>query len=222
MPKTKLAILGLGSRSTLFYISELNRLYNNEKGDYSTCPFVLLNTNFNSINTLLPNTSKQLDAVVSEYIKEIETFEAAHVLIPNITLHETIDRLDITKNVLHPISLSLKKMKENNWNSIVLFGSLFSMQASYIKDQFLNNGVEVILPTEEDMLFIDAIRKQVYNETESVAFIEKYHSLINAYTTKNPVLLACTELSILKPKENKNMLDMAAIQIEEAIKKVLT
>ncbi|WP_452229919.1 aspartate/glutamate racemase family protein [Lacinutrix sp. MEBiC02404] len=222
MPKPKLAILGLGSRSTLFYISELNRLYNNEKGDYSTCPFVLLNTDFNSINALLPNTSKQLDAVVNAYIKQIETFDAPHVLIPNITLHETIDRLDITTNVLHPISLSIKKMKENHWSKVVLFGSYFSMQASYIKDHFLDNGMEVILPTEEDMLFIDDVRKQVYNETESVALLEKYHSLINGYAAKNPVILSCTELSIVKPNGNKKVLDMAAIQIEEAIKKVLT
>lgn len=219
MLNTKLAVLGLGSRSTLFYLSELNRLYNNKKGDYSTCPFLLLNTNFNSINTLLPNTSKQLDTVMNGYIKEIAIFNAPYLLIPNITLHETIDRLDITTSVLHPITLSIKRIKENNWDKVVLFGSLFSMHASYIKDQFLDNGIDVILPKEEDMLFIDDVRKQVYNETESVECIEKYHNLTSIYSAKNPVVLSCTELSILKLKGNKNVLDMADLQIEEAIKK---
>lgn len=220
MQKMKLAILGLGSRSTLFYISELNRLYNQEKGDYSTCPFLLLNADFNSINSLLPNASKQLDDAVSNYTSEIEKLNAQHVLIPNITLHETIDRLKIAKNILHPIHLSIKKIKENNWNKVVIFGSYFSMNASYIKNQFSDNRIEVLLPTQEDMLFIDEVRKHIYNETESVTLIEKYHQLINAYSVHHPVILSCTELSILKPKGNKNVLDMADLQIEEAIKRI--
>ncbi|WP_055444824.1 aspartate/glutamate racemase family protein [Lacinutrix himadriensis] len=218
MIETKLGVLGLGSRSTLYYLSELNRLYNQVKGAYSTCPLVLLNTDFNAINSLLPNTSKELDAVLESYIHELETFDAQQLLIPNITLHETIDRLSITKNVLHPVPLSIKKMKENNWTKVVLFGSLFSMSTSYIKDPFVANGVEVILPSPEDMLFIDMVRKQIYSETETSELIEKYHRIIHKYTAKHPVILSCTELSILKPKGNKNLLDMADVQIEEAIK----
>lgn len=218
MPEIKLAVLGLGSRSTLYYLSELNRLYNQEKGGFSTCPFVLLNTDFNAINSLLPNPSKELDAALRVHISQIETYNIQQLLIPNITLHETIDRLHITKNVLHPVHLTIKKVKENNWTKVVLFGSLFSMNATYIKNQFSASGIEVFLPSEEDMLFIDDVRKQIYNETEASELIEKYHSLINSYSTNNPVILSCTELSILKPKGNKNLLDMADIQIEEAIK----
>ena len=218
MLETKLAVLGLGSRSTLYYLSELNRLYNQAKDGYSTCPFVLLNTDFNAINCLLPNPSNELDAALSDYISEIETYNIQHVLIPNITLHETIDRLQITKNVLHPVHLTIKKVKENNWTKVVLFGSLFSMNAIYIKNQFVANGIEVLQPSQEDMLFIDDVRKQIYNETETSELIEKYHSLIDLYSTNNPVILSCTELSILKPKGNKNLLDMADVQIEEAIK----
>ena len=151
-------------------------------------------------------------------IYELETFPVQQLLIPNITLHETIDRLPITKNVLHPVSLSVKKMKENNWTKVVLFGSLFSMQAPYIKNQLLANGIEVILPSPEDMQFIDHVRKQIYSETETSELIEKYHRIIHKYTAKHPVILSCTELSILKPKDNSNLLDMADVQIEEAIK----
>ena len=51
MKKNTLSILGLGSRSTLFYLAELNTLYLQKKGGYSTCPFTLLNTNFDEINS---------------------------------------------------------------------------------------------------------------------------------------------------------------------------
>ncbi|MDO6596677.1 hypothetical protein Q4512_07100 [Oceanihabitans sp. 2_MG-2023] len=221
MEITNLAVLGLGSRSTLFYLSELNRLYNIVKGNYSTCPFILLNINFNTINVLLPNTSKELDMVVKQYTDEIEKLQVEHVLIPNITLHETIDRLNINKKVHHPISLSIKKIKANHWKKVVLFGSLFSMHASYIKNKFSENAIEWIVPSEEDMQFLDVFRKQVYNETETMEDIEKFHTLIDIYSAKHPVVLACTELSILKPKTSKNLLDMATVQIEQAIQCIL-
>ena len=220
MVKTKLAILGLGSRSTSFYLKRLNNIYNKKNGGYSTCPFLLLNANFDAINSLLPTVSEKLDAAVSYYIHQIKNLNIDYLLIPNITLHETIDRLNISQNILHPVHLSIEKIKENKWEKVVLFGSLFSMKSDYIKNQFKENGIEVLLPNEKDMVFIDEIRKQIYNESETDDLVKKYHSIIQKYTEINPVILSCTELSILKSKENKMLLDMAEIQMETAIKQV--
>jgi aspartate racemase len=222
MDKIKLGILGLGSRSTTFYINELNTLYNQEKGGYSTCPFTLLNYNFAAINSLLPYASDSLDAIVQDYITELEKTDIESILIPNITLHETIDRLVTKKKIIHPIHLAVAKIKEKNWSKIVLFGSMHSMQSHYISSNFKAHDIEVVLPSEEDRLRIDEVRNRVYSETETVEFIQDYHLLIEKYTTNNPVVLACTELSVFNPKNNnKNILDMAQLQITEAVKTVL-
>jgi aspartate racemase len=217
MDKITFTILGLGSRSTSFYLTELNKLYHQKKGGYSTCPFLLLNANFDRINSLLPNTSESLDTIIQYYISEIEKMDIEHILIPNITLHETIDRLAITKKILHPIHLTASKIKNNNWHEVVLFGSLFSMKFDYIRSIFNSNGIKTILPSEEDMLFIDEFRKQVYNETETKELIKNYYLLIEKYTANTPVVLACTELSIFNPLANKNLLDMALVQMEAAV-----
>lgn len=218
MTKTKLAILGLGSRSTLHYLKELNKLYHLEKGDYSTCQFTLLNTNFNAINQLLPNTSVALDAILQNYINEIEQFDIEEILVPNITLHETIDRLNIQKTILHPLALTLAKIQENKTKEIVLFGSKYSMQANYIRSYFESNQIAIILPNQEEMLLIDEVRKQIYNKTETTELINKYFSIIDKYSKNNLIVLACTELSILKPTNQTNIIDMAQLQIEAAIK----
>ncbi|WP_040281642.1 aspartate/glutamate racemase family protein [Psychroserpens damuponensis] len=221
MPQTKLAILGLGSRSTLYYLSELNRLYHLAKGGYSTCPFLLLNTNFDTINSLLPNTSKALDAAVNHYINDIEKLEVQQLIIPNITLHSTIDRLQISKHIIHPIVLSIEKIKAQQWQTIVLFGSYYSMTSPYIAQHLEASGIEVLLPTESDMRFLDVVRRHVYYNTETNDVITKYHNLIHRYLAKTPVILSCTELSILKPIGNVKLLDMADIQIEQAIQTII-
>jgi aspartate racemase len=220
MDKMKLGILGLGSRSTTFYIKELNKLYNQEKGGSSTCPFTLLNCDFDTINSLLPDASKSLDAIVQDYIKELEKMDIESILIPNITLHETIDRLGTKKMIIHPVHLAIAKIKEKNWSKIVLFGSMHSMQSHYISSNFKANAIEIVLPSEADRLLIDEVRKRVYSETETIEFIENYHLLIEKYTRDNPVVLACTELSVYKPNNN-NLLDMAQLQIIEAAQTVL-
>jgi aspartate racemase len=220
LEKIKLGMLGLGSRSTLFYIKELNRHYNQKIGGYSTCPFLLLNTNFDTINSLLPNTSQELDILVQAPLNKLEQMDIKHMLIPNITLHETIDRLVIEKNIIHPIYLTVSKIKQNKWSKIVLFGSLYTMKSDYIPSIFNANGIEIELPTQEDLLFIDKVRKRIYTNRETDEFIAKYHLLIKKYTEKNPVVLACTELSIFNPTNNNNLLDMAQVQIVEAVKTV--
>jgi len=221
MNKPTFGILGLGSQTTAFYLKELNRVFNEKKGGYSTRPFILLNTDFDAINSLLPNVSDELNDIIQSYISELEKTEIEHLLVPNITLHETIDRLVIEKKIIHPIHLTVSKIKQNKWSKIVLFGSLYTMRSDYIPSIFKTNGIETILPSQKDMLIIDEVRKQIYANKETDELIKKYHLMIEKYTANYAVILACTELSIFKPK-NKNVLDMAQLQIEKAVKTVLS
>lgn len=220
MKGAKLGVLGLGSQTTAFYLKELNRAFNRAKGGYSTCPFVLLNTNFDAINQLLPHVSKELDAIVQTSISELESMNVGSLLIPNITLSETVDRLKLKTPVLHPVAICVAKLKEHNSKKVVLFGSLHTMQSNYIQTHFAKNNIEVILPSKEGQLFIDQVRKHVYAETQTEELLQDYHLMIEKYSLKHPVVLACTELSIFKSNQ-KNVLDMAQLQIENAVKTIL-
>ena len=217
MSSVKLAVLGLGSQTTTFYISELNRLYNEKHGGYSTCPFIMWNANFDAINSLLPNSSEKLNALTQDCISEIEKFNIEHVLVPNITLHESIDQIEVHKNILHPVYLTVAKIKSLQLSKIVLMASEYTMNSAYIRSVFNANGIEIEIPSEEDRLQIDIFRKQVYDKHETEVGVAIFHEIIEKYTVKSSVLLACTELSIFKPKNNTHLLDMVEIQIREAI-----
>lgn len=213
----QLGVLGLGSRSTLFYLKELNTAYQIEMGGFSTFPLILLNTNFDKINQLLPYSSSELDAIVLQYLNKFEAFGVNKIIVPNITLHETIDRLGISSEIIHPIHLTITQIKKAKINQIVLFASIFTMQSSYIKDLFERENIEVILPHQEEMLFIDHVRKMVYLKKESKETIAEYNVLIDKYSKINFVVIACTELSILTNPKNDRIIDMAFLQIQSAI-----
>lgn len=219
--KNRLSILGLGSQSTTFYISELNRLYQEKKGGFSTCPFVLLNTNFDEINSLLPDVSDKLKAIVQKYIHQLESYETEAILIPNITLHQTIDSLKISPKIIHPIQLCIAQLKQNNITKITLFGTKYTMRSAYILDCFSQQNITIEIPKKQDFDFIENFRNKVYNQEETPDLIAQYQEILEKYASKKPVVLACTELSIHN-KPNQNVYDMVCIQIEEAIKLVTT
>ena len=216
----KLAILGLGSQSTLFYISELNRRYQEEVGGFGTCPFVMVNSNFNSINNLLPNVSKDLDTIVASYIDQLIKHEAEHILIPNITLHQTIDRLTIPKHIIHPLQLCVDKLTEQGVSHVTLFGTKYTMHSDYIHSFFNQRGITVEVPEKDVFDFIESFRNKVYEQSASPEQIEEYQALLTKYSKLNPVLLACTELSIHN-NELHNVFDMVMIQVNEAVRCVV-
>jgi len=216
-----IGVLGLGSRSTIFYIEELNRRYNDLNGNYSTCPFILLNTNFNEINPFLPDNHDVLKTNLLSYLKELQKININALLIPNITLHETIDLMGINLkfniSVIHPVFNTINLIKEKKQNEIVLFGSLYSMRSSYITGHFLKNDIKVSLPKEKEMQFIDDLRQKVYGNKESTVELIQYKQLLKSYSDNKCVIIACTELSLILDGMNENVYDMARIQINNAL-----
>ncbi|MCK0131151.1 hypothetical protein MWU59_06495 [Flavobacteriaceae bacterium F08102] len=213
-----LGLLGLGARSTLFYIHELNAMYNQQKGGYSTCPFVMVNTDFNEINPYLPNQFDQLEASLSNILTRFEELGVEQLLIPNITLHETIDRLAPRINIIHPIHLAIEHFRESEQDQAVCFGSSYTMTAPYVQGYFSGAGITVLAPEECDKTTIDNFRKKVYFGQESMRDIEEFQHLVAQYASQTNVLIACTELSLFVPKGIQQVCDMAELQIEKAVK----
>ena len=214
---SKLGLLGLGSFSTLFYIKELNALYNAKHGGFSTCPFKMLNVDFDTVNNLLPNTSKALDAIVKDNLNKLKALEIDTIVVPNITLHETIDRLSIEANIIHPIDETISNVKENKHTNVTIFGTLYTMQSNYITSKFTVENINFLQASKEDKQQIDDLRIAVYNGKENQKQLEIFNELINKYTENGVVVLACTELSVAYNIKNNRVYDMARIQIKKSI-----
>ncbi|PKG52763.1 aspartate/glutamate racemase family protein [Olleya sp. 1-3] len=215
-----LGILGLGSRSTLFYLEQLNTQFHTLKGDYHTFPSITHTVDFNTINPYLPNQFNTLKPVVKQQITSLFKDNVHSCIVPNITLHETIDQLQFDKPILHPITLSTQHLKAQNISNVIVFGSLYTMSSDYITNQLRSENITVTLPSKSDQITIDNCRKKLYSYSETDIDFEEYKALIEKYSKNNIVLVACTELSLWTiALNNKNIVDMALLQINKAIER---
>ncbi len=210
-----LGILQAGALSTDYYTQKLRNYY--KPIAETSIPWILEETDFEAINKLLPYPSRQLDSLIYEHLKALKIKGVEAILIPNITLHETVDRLDIQTPIVHPVHLTIAELKKHNADKICLFGSLYTMQSEYIRDPFQTNNIETTLPSSEDMQTIDDYRKIVYNGTENLKSRQEYQNILAKYLLQHPVVIACTELSMASDNGNPLVFDMAEIQIATCV-----
>ena len=211
--QTNLGLLGLGKISTMFYVNELEKVLDSKNKSLK-----VYKTNFDEINNLLPNPSEKLKEIVSKNINSLLNLDVNTLLIPNITLHQTIDSLKLDVNVIHPLKETVVRLKKENFTEVVLLGSIYTMQSDYIKKYFSENGISIKTPLKNEQIFIDNLRKKVFIQSEDAALIEDYNLIIKKHAQKNAVVITCTELSVASQISNGKIFDMARIQIEEALR----
>ena len=97
-------ILGLGKTSTLYYLNEIQERYQKDHQEFSTCPYLLYQIDFQDLNPFLPNQFDTLIPVLESYVCAISDLGISKLLVPNITLHETIDQIDLPFEICPAIS----------------------------------------------------------------------------------------------------------------------
>ena len=211
-------VLGLGTVSTAFYLKEIHRKHQERNHQFSACPLLVYQIDFQEINPFLPNQFEVLIPKLKETLKEITTLGVTKLLVPNITLHETLDQIEIPLEICHPVDSTLKHLEENRISEVYFFGTLYTMNSEYLKSRFLAKKVKVLQPVESDQKWIDDFRKKVYQGNETLEEITFFQTLIRKYSEKNVVVIACTELSVFSLKENPSCIDMMDLQVEEFLK----
>ncbi len=210
-----LVILGLGARSSLFYQQKLHEMYFKLKGAYSTFPFIVKQLDFNLINPYLPDNLAVVSPILERELKEYNV-TGVQLLVPNITIHEMLDTLTFNLQIVHPYKLLDNALGNRQRKKVMLFGTKFTNNNSYIDSYVKNNSIEKL--QNEDLLFLDDLRKKVYAYTETAQDITIFNDLINKYSKNHIVVIACTELSIINRSNDENVIDLSILQCHESLK----
>lgn len=211
-------VLGLGKESTLYYLNLIQEKHKSFFGNDATCPLILYQVDFEEVNPFLPNQFSVLMPVVENYLRQIEKMGITRLLIPNITLHETLDQINFQGFVCHPVTLTLQYLEENKISQACIFGTSYTMNSDYMKKKFSDKDIKLLSPTNNDQIWIDDFRKEVYERKPSSDRILAFQMLIRKYAVENPVIIGCTELSLFSFKNDASCIDMADLQVEEFLK----
>lgn len=211
-----LGILGLGTFSTIHYIKRLNELALAQNGGFSTQKFKLLNVDFNEINANLPDNFEMLKPLVKEALLDLNEMGVSKIIIPNITIHETIDQIhlseEIHSKIVHPLKLVKREIQSTKCTNYVVFGTKYTMNSSYVTS-FFDSDLIQIKPSTEDQTKLDELRTKVYQHGNSDRIEKELVDLIAKYrNSQTAVLIACTELSITNTL-TENVIDLVELQI---------
>ena len=99
-------LLSLGCRSVQFYNEQMRAIYSEKKSLKSHLAPTNITSDFNAINSHLPNQFEYLEPLLQKNIDLAVKEKVSVLIIPNITLHETLDRLAEKSNNLPKIKIA--------------------------------------------------------------------------------------------------------------------
>lgn len=202
-----IGLLGLGEYSTKYYADALNQSISNDP----ELELKIHQVDFEFINEHLPFGFEILKPIVEKHILDLYNLGVNNIVIPNMTLHLTVDRINlparIKDKIIHPFKETIQQLKEKGIQEITLLGTRHTMQSDLIQKYFKDEKIDLHTINQENLVAIDELRMKVYEQGASDALAKELNSLSSKYP--NPVLM-CTELSLI----NSDFIDAVKCQIQ--------
>ena len=230
--KTLGIIGGLGPESTIDYYGKIIALYRQRTGDGSYPQFIINSINlkkgldFMDANNL-PGMADYLVEEIGKLILAGATFGLISANTPHIVFDEVASRSSIP--LISIVEAMCAAAKARTLKRLALFGTRYTMQATFYPKVFSREGIELLLPGPEDQTYI---HDKYLNELVSGKFLPATRAgllaIVDRMKTNNNidgVILAGTELPlILRDSEHNGipLLDTTKIHCEAAVTEMLS
>jgi aspartate racemase len=224
--KTIGLIGGLTWYSTLDYYRLLNELANKELGGSHAAKIILNSVDFGEIEVLTKIQDwDALAIIMCKAAKAIELAGADCVMIGANTMHKIAGEVQaaISVPVIHIADAVAASIKKKGLKKVALLGTKYTMQLDFYKTRLATAGIDVIVPGETDIEFIN---DSIYNEFSKGVFLPErkteYLRIIRSLNGQGAegIILGCTEIPILIKQEDCTVpvFDTAFIHAEAAVK----
>jgi len=230
--KTLGIIGGLGPESTIDYYGRIITLYRQRIGDGSYPQFIINSINLKKGLDFMDggNLTGMADFLVEE-IGNLARAGATFGLISANTPHVVFDEV-ASKSPIPLISIveaTCAEAKMRKLKRLALFGTRYTMQATFYPKVFSREGIELLTPDPEDQTYVhdkylnELIPGKFLPETRArlVAIVDR----MKAKRDIDGVILAGTELPlILRDSEHEGIpfLDTTQIHCEAAVTEMLS
>jgi aspartate racemase len=230
--KTLGIIGGLGPESTIDYYQRIVALYRERTGDGSYPEFIINSVNLKKgLDFMAANDLAGMGAYLLEGIAKLARAGANFGLIAANTPHIVFDGV-APKSPIPLISIveaTCAAAKTQNLKRLALFGTRYTMRATFYPKVFSREAIELLVPEPNDQ---DYIHDKYMNELVPGKFLPETRAALLAIVDRmraksdiDGVILAGTELPlILRDAEHNGVpfLDTTKIHCEAAVAEMLS
>ena len=211
---------GTGPESTLMYYKELNtRIDKLTKGE-AMPDIAIESVNFRKAWGLVSNGKyDELTDYLSEKVEGLKSCGADTIALTAGTMHIVYDEVE-KKTGVSLVSIPKAVCDEavkRNLKTVGLLGTVFTMEKDYMKKDFVNAGINVVIPNKPER---DLIAKRILEELElgivKESTLKEFTDIINRMKSEDgieAVILGCTELPLLLNNDNCPVLCLDSVDI---------
>lgn len=218
---------GTGPESTLMYYKELNSKIDRMTESKAMPEIAIESVNFRKAwDMVVTEDYDNLAEYLSDKVNALKETGSEVIALTAVTMHIVFEKVkEKTGVALISIPMAVcNEVKARGYKKIGLLGTIFTMEQDYMKKDFLQAGIDVIVPGENDRKLV---AQRIFEELEvgivKESTLKEFNDIILKMKTEQgieAVILGCTELPLLLNDDNCVLpcLDSVAIHIDELIK----
>lgn len=225
----KIGIIGgLGPEATMDYYKEIINAFKNEKGDLNYPEIIIYSVNMSEFLSLMKE--KKYDQVTTLLLEKIEGLKRAgaeFAILSANTPHLLFDRIKEKCGIpmISIVEATCNESLKRGYKRTGLFGTGFTMEASFFTDIFKKQGIDVIMPDKEDR---DLINHRLFSEIELGIFKDDTRQSLIGIIGKmvreqhiDSLILGCTEFPLILKESSYAgipMLNTTKIHVDAIVK----
>lgn len=218
---------GTGPESTLMYYKELNSRIDKMTAGKAMPDMAIESVNFRKAWDMVVEADyEKLADYLAEKVDALKATGSEIMALTAVTMHIVFESVKEKTGVdLISIPMSVcKEVQARGYKKIGLLGTIFTMEQDYMKKDFLQAGIEIIVPDAENRKLV---AKRIFEELEvgivKESTLKEFNEVIRKMKEEHDieaVVLGCTELPLLLNDDNCVLpcLDSVEIHIGELIK----
>lgn len=222
--KTIGLIGGMSWESTSLYYKTINEYIKNKLGGLYSAKCILYSINFEEISRLQKSGDwEKCGEILGDIAKKLETAGADYIVICTNTMHKVVPEMKkyINIPVIHIAEAAYGRIAAKGIKNIGLLGTKYTMQQDFYKSILIDKGLNVIIPDEEDIEFINNV---IFNELccgeINPKSKQKFIEIVEKLKKKGAegIILGCTEIVMLISQKDIDIpvFDTTAIHAETA------
>ena len=194
--------------STVEYYRLLNQGVNAALGGVNAAQCLLYSFNFADLKRAFDaNDWEATFQMLLEAAEKVKAGGADSIVLCANTLHFAADRLEqaIGLPLIHIATVTADAIRAEGLTRVGLLGTRFTMERDFFKDRLRAQGIETLLPAEEDRAYVHAtIFDELGRGLFPAATKQRYLGIIDKLVAAGAqgIVLGCTELPLLLQPED--------------------